>query len=124
MVESKVLRIVDGGICSPVPVNIVKQMGADIVIAINLDNYQKNSWFKKENINSITKVASRSLDIMRHYLAKEACQKADFVLEPELKETESIIWKKYFIDGKGEYIVEAGKKEAEKIIEKIKSAII
>lgn len=115
--------LVDGGICCPVPVNIVKQMGADIVIAINLDNYQKNSWFKKEDINSITKVAGRSLDIMRHYLAKESCREADFIIEPKLKESESVIWKKYFIDGQGEYIVEAGREEAKKIIKEINEAI-
>jgi len=115
--------LVDGGICYPVPVEIVRQMGADIIIAVNLDNYQKNTWFNKKDADSITKTSLRSIDIIRHYLAQENSRGADIVIEPIFKESEVTIWKKYFLEGKGEDIVEIGRIETKAIIKKIKKSI-
>lgn len=115
--------LVDGGICYPLPTNIIKKMGADIVIAVNLDNIDKNPWFKKNDAKSIARVSARSLDIMRHYLAQQAYKDADFVIEPENSESEVVIWKKYFWDKQGEETIEAGRIAAQKIIKKIKRKI-
>jgi len=122
-VEFEKKSLVDGGLCYPLPTKIVRDMGADIVIAVNLDNYQKNSRFKKEDVASIVKISSRSFDIMRHYLAQDACKEADIVIEPKTKDNDATIWKEYFLNGQGEHIVEAGKKEAESVIKKIKKLI-
>ena len=51
--------LVDGGILNPVPISITKQMGADIVIAVDLSYPDK---IKLKNLNSIS-VISRTLDI-------------------------------------------------------------
>lgn len=115
--------LVDGGICNPVPADIVRKMGADIVIAVNLDNFQKNPWFQKNDTASITKVSGRSLDIMRHYLAEQSCKEADIVIEPRAIKSEAEIWKNYFWDGKGEEVVEAGRSETKAMIKKIKKMI-
>ena len=40
--------LVDGGICNPVPADIVRKMGADIVISVNLDNYRLKNLFEKK----------------------------------------------------------------------------
>ncbi len=115
--------LVDGGICDPVPVDIVRQMGADIVIAVNIDNFQKNNWLKKSDIASIAKVSSRSLDVMRHHIAQKSLVGADIIIEPTFKENDAVIWKKYFWDGVGEEVVEAGRVETRLAIRKIKKLL-
>jgi len=57
--------LVDGGILNPLPVNIVRQMGADIVIAVNLNHQQVNT-SKKKHDNSTgkkDKILSGKIDI-------------------------------------------------------------
>lgn len=115
--------LVDGGLCNPVPVDIARQMGADIVIAINLDNYEKNSWLKKSDITSIAKISGRSIDVMRHHLAQKCLTGADVIIEPTFKENDATIWKKYFWDGVGEEVVEAGRIETRLAIKKIKKLL-
>jgi NTE family protein len=72
--------LVDGGVAASVPVEIVKKMGADIVIAVNLDNHYYNEdwapgWFD---------IAQDSMNIMRHYLSHYESQSADIVLNLDL----------------------------------------
>ena len=44
--------LVDGGLSNPIPDDLVKKMGADIVISVNLDNYIKNEEFlEKRNLS-------------------------------------------------------------------------
>lgn len=122
-VEYKDKVLVDGGVSNPVPVDVVRQMGADIVIAINLDNYEKKTWFKKSDTASIAKVSSRSFDLMRHHLAQKSIIGADIIIEPTFKENDATIWKKYFWDGVGEEIIEAGRTETKLAIKKIKKLL-
>jgi NTE family protein len=123
-VEYKNKILVDGGVSNPVPVDVVRQMGADIVVAVNLDNYEKTTWFKKGDATSIAKVSSRSFDLMRHHLAQKSIIEADIIIEPTFKENDANIWKKYFWDGVGgEEIIEAGRAEAKLAIKKIKKLL-
>lgn len=39
--------LVDGGLTNPVPDDVVRKMGADIVISVNLNNFQVPVKFKK-----------------------------------------------------------------------------
>jgi len=89
--------LVDGGISNPVPADVVRQMGADIVIAVNLDNYQKNSRFKSTDAKKVTSVMGRGIEIMRHYLAERSKLSADIVLEPKLNSNEPELWRNYFL---------------------------
>jgi len=66
----------DGGLSAPVPVEIVRGMGVDIVIAVNLDKYYcdekwKPRWYK---------IANNSLNILRHHLALSNVANADIVI--------------------------------------------
>jgi NTE family protein len=112
--------LVDGGVLNPVPDGIVKKMGADIVISVNLDNYEDKKTSERE-YNSFKEVASRSLEIMRQYLAKDSMRDSDFIIQPPLKEYSS--WLDYFTKDKGAEIVAIGEKETEKIIPELKNRI-
>lgn len=72
--------LVDGAVVHPVPVALVKSMGADIVIAVNVcdDSYMKGS--AKNFISSIL----NTIDIMSAKIVKEELQLADVILRPEL----------------------------------------
>lgn len=72
---------VDGGLVSPVPVQIAKQLGADMVIAVNIlaqPHYTKttNMWgLFNQNIN-----------IMQNKMADEEMKYADIVIQPDIRE--------------------------------------
>lgn len=69
--------LADGGLSQPVPVETVKKMGADIVIAVNLDVH-----YKEENKKfGLYEIAYDSLDILRHHLALSNAAKADISVE-------------------------------------------
>lgn len=101
--EDKVL--VDGGLTNPVPDDIVKEMGADIVIAVNLNNFQTPIQFKKKE-PSVSEVTLRTNEVIQCYLAKYSLKSADIVIQPPLDKHSS--WKRYFINGEGEDIVKIG----------------
>lgn len=71
------MRLADGGLSAPVPVEIARSMGADIVIAINLDKHyhaetKGPAWYG---------VAEDSLDILRHHLARANVATADISID-------------------------------------------
>ena len=69
--------LADGGLSAPVPVEIVRGMGADIVIAVNLDKHCHDEECKPGWYN----VANDSLSILRHHLALLNVAKADVVVD-------------------------------------------
>jgi NTE family protein len=69
--------LIDGGLSMPVPVKVVKSMGADIVIAVNLNKYYcdkkpKSNWYD---------ITNNSLNILRYHLASSNISNADVVIE-------------------------------------------
>jgi NTE family protein len=83
--------LVDGGLTTPVPVNVAKQMGADFVIAVNVNpdvsgrmgktNRQRVEANKEPNI---FQVMMQSIYITTHSLALNNMAAADIVIEPDL----------------------------------------
>jgi len=112
--------LVDGGISDPVPVDLVKELGAEIVIAVNLD-------FSPEILNiapdqiGISNIATRTLKVMRHHLAQYSCLGADFIIEPQLQIYSS--WRDYFINNNDQKIIDLAAEATEKIIPKLKEMI-
>jgi len=116
--KNKVL--VDGGIINPVPDDVVKRMGADFIIAVNLDNYQQKGLFKRKDLSFI-KTAWRTTEIMRHYLANYSMAHADVRIQPQLASYAS--WTEYFMHEIGQKIVRIGEREAERMMPIIKSKL-
>ncbi len=69
--------LVDGGLSAPVPVETVKNMGADIVIAVNLDKH----YYKKSQKINWYDIVDSSLNILRYYLAHSNVKGADIIIE-------------------------------------------
>jgi len=70
---------VDGGVVSPVAVDVAKQFGADIVIAVDISAGAERT-FPENTIETIL----RSFDIMYSKLASIQISKADVVIKPKV----------------------------------------
>ncbi len=76
------MYLIDGGIKDPVPVDIVRDMGADIVIAIALRGISDD---KGITIDNVVSIIERSMFIMVEDKTKESVKGADILLAPKLK---------------------------------------
>lgn len=78
-------NLVDGGLSYPVPVEIVKKMGAERVIAVDLDGIyfkNRNHEVKTERRNIVINLID-SLRVIRHHLAEKETREADVVIVPD-----------------------------------------
>ena len=73
--------LVDGGVVNPVPVDVVRHMGADIVIAVNVMPEMRN---KSDSKPGILEVVMHTISIMNSHLIKESLAGADIVIEPDV----------------------------------------
>ena len=73
--------LVDGGLVDPVPVDLVRGMGADIVIAVNVMPETRN---KSESEPGIFEVVTQTISIMNSHLIKESMEGADIVIVPDV----------------------------------------
>jgi NTE family protein len=103
----------DGGLTNPVPDDAVKRMGADLVVAVNLETGYIGGELKQKGF-IISQTAIRSLNIMKQHLAKYCLESADIVIEPKVKEAGLVGWSKFFDKKKAIAIIKAGEKAAEK----------
>lgn len=118
--ENKLLA--DGGLSNPLPDDVVRAMGADMVIAVNLDNASFNNGLKNDLNKSInlTKMPIRALNILRYHLAQNSLKTADVIIEPEGEEIGLVGWSKFFDNKKVKKSIEAGERETLKVLPEIK----
>ena len=76
--------LADGGLSMPVPVDAVKDMGADIIIAVNLDTNNFPNHYNNGDKLGFYKIANNSINILRYNLAFHNSKNADVVVLPKL----------------------------------------
>lgn len=114
-------RLVDGALSMPVPVKAAQDMGADVVIAVNLygDVISKKTKSAKKGISGIN-VARLSVYYALHNLAERDVDRADVVVTPKLDEIGFGLLKKI---EKNESIIKEGeiatKKQLPNLLEKL-----
>lgn len=113
--EFEDMILVDGGLKDPVPVNVVREMGADIVIAVNLQNIKE----AKEDPYNIISIADRSIEIMIEDLTKVSLRDADIILEPSYVGNVSFLMK----EKERVKVIKAGEDEATKKMSELKKII-
>ncbi len=107
--------LIDGGTSCPMPVDIVKDMGADKIIAVNLEGYSfKKKIYKKFKKISVITTLKSTLNLMLHHLSRGNLEKADITITPEI--TNVPLTK--FVNG--EDLISIGEKATETIIDDIK----
>jgi NTE family protein len=125
--------LIDGGVTNPLPVNVVRKMGADIVIAVDLNhsflkksryskrNYPKNllvKWLTPERPNIIDVIES-SIFVMEDELTQKnlITHKPDFLIQPNLGTTS------IFDFHEAKKLIKEGYNQTKKIIKDIKKMI-
>ncbi len=113
--------LVDGGLSDPVPAKLVREMGADIVIGVNLYN-QKEFVSKKFTMPN---VALRSTRIALHNLSKIAASNADVIIEPDTSRfINENSFSKYFTKAIAKKMIRIGEKATDKAIPEIKKLLL
>lgn len=106
------MLLVDGGVVDRVPVSVAKDMGADIVIAVDVSDVKRN-----EKITSIFDVIMQSLDIMQDELVHHRKIASDIMIRPKVEQFSSRAFTNI------EEILKKGEEEAEKHVDEIKERI-
>ena len=75
---------VDGGLVSPVPVRIARELGADIVIAVNISDIPRQS-----KVGDTIGILLQTFTIMGHVIASQELREADIVISPNITELKS-----------------------------------
>lgn len=72
---------VDGGLVSPVPVDVARELGADIVIAVDILAQPIHT-----ETSNVWGLFNQNINIMQQHLAHEELKHADVVIQPDLRE--------------------------------------
>jgi NTE family protein len=105
--------LVDGGLVDPVPVGVVREMGADVVIAVNT----VSPLLPAGKIKSPIDIANQTTSIMSLEKKEEELQKADFVINPKLSEFSAMDF------GNVPRLISLGEGTADSLISEIKEML-
>ncbi len=105
--------LVDGGLVDPIPVDVVRKMGADIVIAVNT----VSALLPADKIKTPLDVANQATSIMSLPRQQEELAKADLVIAPDLAGFSSVDF-----DYTAELIA-SGEAKAESLLARIENVI-
>ncbi|CAM4031041.1 esterase [Bacillus manliponensis] len=100
--------LVDGGVIDRIPVSVVKEMGADIVIAVDVSPIKVNG-----EVTSIYDVIMQSIEIMQHELVVNRQIASDLMMRPAVEQFSSRAFTNI------DEIIAVGENEAKNHIQKI-----
>ncbi len=107
------VEYVDGGLVSPVPVQVARELGADVVIAVDILAQPIHT-----ETSNVWGLFNQNINIMQGRLAEEELKQADIVIQPDLRE------KAHIFDVKGrESTMQAGIEAAQAKLAEIQWAI-
>lgn len=107
--------LMDGGLSDPVPADVVKKMGADIVIAVDVSSKWINIGEEAINLNNMYSVISSIFPAVEHQMAAPILRDyADIVLRP------AVLRYKLLSFNQADSIIDLGEQEARGKIEEIK----
>lgn len=104
--------LVDGGVSDRVPVSVVKEMGADIVIAVDVAGFDTNA-----QITHIVDVIIQSMDIMQMEIVKRREDLSDIMIRPDVVKFGS-----YSFD-RAEELIKAGEDACRNQVAQIRSLL-
>ena len=99
---------VDGAVTSPMPTDIAKELGAKLVIAVDISEY-----LPKSLPAHLFGVGQRSLEILYHHHTEQELKNADIVIRPKVGDVGVMD------DSKMEHLYEAGREAAREKIPEI-----
>lgn len=72
---------VDGGLVSPVPVEVARHLGADVIIAVDI--LQQPQYTETTNMWGLF---NQNINIMQQHLSQNELKNADVVIQPDIRE--------------------------------------
>ncbi|WP_062753509.1 patatin-like phospholipase family protein [Parageobacillus toebii] len=104
--------LVDGGVVDRVPVSVVREMGADIVIAVDVSHVKVDG-----EITSIFDVILQSIDILQDELVRHRQLASDVMIRPHVEQYSSRAFTH------AQEIIAIGEQETRKYVPEIRQAI-
>jgi NTE family protein len=104
---------VDGGVVSPVPVRVARELGAEFVIAVDVSKLPE----KDANIDSTFQVLHQSFLIMSQAMVDAELKDADIVIRPDVSEISLLAF------DKREHAMREGEQAAQRSIAQIKQLL-
>ncbi len=104
--------LVDGGVIDRVPATVVREMGADVVIGVDVSQVKRNA-----EINTIYDVIMQSIDILQSEVLRYSVSTADVLMSPKVDQFSGKTYQQ------AAEIIRFGEEEAQKAIPAIRKAI-
>lgn len=104
--------LVDGAVIDRVPIQVAREMGADIVIAVDVGLYEKQTAVK-----SVFDVISQSIEIMEREILRTRILNADVVIRPDVGHISSTAFTQI------DECVSLGREACERVAEHIRNTI-
>lgn len=79
-IDGKILS--DGGLVNNIPTNVVKAMGADILIVVNIETQLAS----RESLESLIGVLAQTINIATAENSRRSLQQADLIIAPDMKD--------------------------------------
>ncbi len=105
--------LMDGGFVNPVPADVVREMGCDFVIAVDVSSKWFNFSEEKISVFHIYSLISSALSIIEYQIAQRVLENADVVLTP------SVLTFDWLAFGEARDIIRHGEEEAHNNMVKI-----
>jgi NTE family protein len=83
--------LVDGGVIDNVPADVVRAMGAGVVIAVDVGR----STPLEPGLDSAITVLNRTLDVLTDRNTRQVLRAADIVIKPDLEDIATMDWQRY-----------------------------
>ncbi|WP_241254397.1 patatin-like phospholipase family protein [Brevibacillus sp. SYP-B805] len=104
--------LVDGGVIDRVPITVTREMGADIVIAVDVAQFDT-----RMKVTSIFDVIAQTIDVMEREILRHRMLAADLVIRPNVGHYSSIAYAAI------EEIIAEGERTALAYVEQVKELI-
>ncbi|KAA8734369.1 patatin-like phospholipase family protein [Acinetobacter qingfengensis] len=104
---------VDGGLVSPVPVEVAKKLGADIIIAVDI--LARPEYTETTNVWGLF---NQNINVMQNRLAAYESQQADILIQPDIREKQHV-----FSTKSRQQSITAGENSARQKINQIRAVI-
>ena len=111
-INKRLLR--DGGLVNPVPADVVREMGAEYVIAVDVSSKWVYTPEEAVEFKDMFTVMSNALSVIEYQLARHILEKADLVMRPPVL---SFNWLEF---GRAGDIIRIGREEAELHVKEIR----
>jgi NTE family protein len=112
---------IDGGISNPVPDDVLRQMGADVVLAVDLNGIPHGRDTGTVRSQTISDTLKSAVNILCYHLAVATTQDADIVLHPYLEKYAG--WTDYLFTNKGREAITLGERETRKIVPELRKKL-